>query len=394
VNKGIPEMKAIWNRRCARIAMLAAMLSGCEPQNSFKPPPPPTVTVSRPVWAPVSNVLEFTGNTQAVHTVQLRARVEGYLEKILFQEGDIVKQDQLLFVIQQNTYEAKLKQAQAELLAAKARLMHSETEFARFSGLVKQNAAAQTDVDRWHYERDANRADVMASEAQVELAKLNLSYTMVRAPFVGRISRRYKDPGNVVGAGEETVLAEINQIDPIYAYFTISERDLLQVRGQEPANVKSYKPPDVPISVGLANEQGYPHQGRLDYAGIQIDTNTGTLQLRATLPNPDYSILPGLFVRIRAERPATEQGWHVPEDAVGFDQAGAYVLVAGDKDLVVRKPVTLGPKSGKLYSISSGIGEQDRIIVNGLLRAIPGRPVTPVEGDSRPAQQPTGATPR
>ncbi len=379
---------ASWNaigggpKRFGVLAALLVLPCGCEQQNTFRPPPPPAVTVSRPVWAPISNALEFTGNTQALHTVQLRARIEGYLEKILFQEGDIVEEGKLLFVIQQNTYEAKLKQAQAQLLAAKARLMHSETEFVRFTGLLQQNAAAQTDVDRWHYERDANRAEVMAAEAQVELAKLNLSYTMVRAPFKGRISRRYKDPGNLVGAGEETVLAEINQIDPIYAYFTISEQDLLRVRGSvPPPDDKGFKPPDVPVSVGLANEEGFPHHGRLDYAGIQIDTNTGTLQLRATLPNPDFRILPGLFVRIRSERPSTDQGLHVPEDAVGFDQAGPFLLVVDDNDLVSRRGVTLGPKSDKRYAIASGIGERDRIIVNGQLRAIPGRAVTPVEAD-------------
>lgn len=367
-------------KRVAALVPLLGMLSACEQGNTYKPPPPPEVTVTKPVWAPVNNSLEFTGNTQALHTVQLRARVEGYLEKILFQEGDIVEEGKLLFVIQQNTYDAKLKEAQAQLLAAKARLMHSETEFVRFTGLLKQNAAAQTDVDRWHYERDANRADVMAAEAQVELAKLNLGYTMVRAPFSGRVSRRYKDPGNLVGAGEETVLAEINEIDPIYVYFTISEQDLLRVRGSAPpGGDKAYKQPDVPVSVGLANEEGFPHQGRLDYAGIQVDTTTGTLQLRATLPNPDYQILPGLFVRIRSERPSTEQGLHVPEEAVGFDQAGPYLMVVDDKNVVARRGVTLGPKSGRLYAIRSGLAEQEWVVVNGLLRAIPGRSVTPVK---------------
>ncbi len=366
----------------ASVAVLL-LAAACDRGNTYQPPPPPKVTVSRPVRALVNTSLEFTGNTQALYTVQLRARVEGYLEKVLFQEGDIVEEGKLLFVIQPSTYEAKLRQAQAQLLAAKARLMHSETEFVRFTGLLKQNAAAQTDVDRWHYERDANRAEVMAAEAQVELAKLNLSYTTVRAPFKGRISRRYKDPGNLVGAGEETVLAEINQIDPIYAYFTISEQDLLRVRGSAPPpDEKGLKPPDVPVAVGLANEEGFPHQGRLDYAGIGIDATTGTLQLRATLPNADFRILPGLFVRIRADRPSTETALHVPEEAVGFDQAGAHVLVVDDKNIVARRAVTLGPKSGKRYAIRSGVGEGDRIMVNGLLRAIPGRAVTPLDAEA------------
>lgn len=384
--------------RCVRTGILSALVpalllsTACEKGNTYKPPPPPQVTVSQPTRGAVATYLEFTGNTQAIHTVQLRARVEGYLEKILFQEGEVVDEGRLLFIIQQNTYEAKLKEAQAQLLAAKARLMHAETEFVRFTGLLKQNAAAQTDVDRWHYDRDANRAAVMAAEAQVELAKLNLSYTHVRAPFRGRVSRRYKDPGNVVGAGEDTVLADINQIDPIYAYFTISEQDLLRVRGAKVrADEKGYKVPDVPIAMGLANEQGYPHQGRLDYAGIQVDTTTGTMQLRAILPNPDYTILPGLFVRIRSERDAVQMSLLLPEDAVGFDQAGSYVLVVDDKNVVARRGVALGPKADKQYAITSGVDEHDRVIVNGLLRAIPGRPVTPIK--AAPAGSPSVGVP-
>jgi RND family efflux transporter MFP subunit len=234
---------------------LSLLIAGCENPNTYVPPPPPPVTVSHPMRGEVKPYLEFTGNTQAVRTVQLRARVEGYLEKILFKEGDVVNEGQVLFVIQQNTYQAKLKEAQAQLLAAKARQMHAETEFARFTGLLHENAAAQTDVDRWHYERDGSKADVMAAEAQVELAQLNLSYTTVKAPFRGRVSRRYKDPGNVVGAGEETVLADINQIDPIYAYFTISEQDLLRVRRarQNDGTDTVSKIPYIPLTLGMAN---------------------------------------------------------------------------------------------------------------------------------------------
>jgi RND family efflux transporter MFP subunit len=269
-------------------------------------------------------------------------------------------------------------------------MMHAETEFARFTGLLRENAAAQTDVDRWHYERDGSKADIMAAEAQVELAQLNLNYTTVRAPFRGRVSRRYKDPGNVVGAGEETVLADINQIDPIYAYFTISEQDLLRVRRnhQQDGTDNVNKLPTIPITLGMANDDGYPHRGQLDYRGIQVDTNTGTLQLRAILPNANYRILPGLFVRIRADTGTPEQRLMLPEDAIGFDQAGAFVLVVDDKNLVARQAVTLGTKVGGQYAVTSGVSESDWVIVNGLLRAVPGRPVTPTRvsvGSAKPA---------
>lgn len=357
---------------------LSIALTGCGDGNAYKPPPPPQVTVSHPVVGPISDFLVFTGNTQPLHTVQLKARVEGYLEKILFKEGDLVQQGQLLFVIQQNTYQAKLKEAEAQLLANKAQALHAQTELVRYTGLLKENAAPQTDVDKWRYERDASQASVMSAEAQVELAKLNLSYTMVRAPFRGRVSRRYKDPGNLVGAGEDTVLAEINQIDPLYAYFTINEQDLLRVRGSRATANEGYATPNVPVQVGLANEDGFPHEGRLDYAGIQVDTETGTLQLRATLPNPDYRILPGLFVRIRVEG-APQTSLLLPDDAVSFDQLGAYVLVVDDKKIVSRRAVTLGIKSGKQQVITAGLDASDRVIVNGLLRAVPGRPVDIVE---------------
>lgn len=362
------------------MAVVSVTLPGCKDNNAYKPPPPPQVTVSNPVKGPVSEFLEFTGNTQPYHSVQLKARVAGYLEKILFKEGDIVKPGQLLFVIQQNTYQAKLKEAQAQLLADKAKALHAQTELTRYTGLLKENAAPQTDVDKWRYERDASLASVMASEAQVELAKLNLSYTEVRAPFQGRVSRRYKDPGNLVGSGEDTVLAEINQIDPLYAYFTINERDLLRVRGARSSENAGYRPPDVPVQVGLANEVGFPHEGRLDYAGIQVDADTGTLQLRATLPNAQYRMLPGLFVRLRVEG-APQSQILLPDVAVNYDQQGAFVLVLDDKNVVSRRAVTLGIKSEKQRVITSGVDVSDRVIVNGLLRAVPGLPVEVVSGN-------------
>lgn len=354
-------------------------LAGCDSRpNAYQAPPPPEVTVSHPRPGQVTRYLEFTGNTQALYTVQLRARVEGYLEKVLFKEGDIVDEGQVLFVIQQNTYQAKLKEAEAQLLAAKARLLHSETEFKRFTGLKQQDAAAQTDVDRWEYERDAGKADVMSAEAQVDLARLNLGYTTVKAPFSGRVSRRYKDPGNVVGAGEETVLADINKIDPLYVYFTISEQDLLRVRREKPAVTARTARPNVPVGVGFANESGFPHRATLDYADIQVDSTSGTLQLRATLPNSDYRILPGLFARVRGERSQPQPSLMLSEEAIGYDQGGPYVLVVDGEGMVSRRGVTLGPQVGREYAIDAGITANDSVIVNGLMRAIPGRKVKAV----------------
>ncbi len=363
------------------LGFITLALVACESDNSYKPPPPVRVTVSHPQRGRVTDALEFTGNTQAFYTVKLRARVDGYLEKVLFKEGDIVEEGKTLFIIQPDSYVAKVKEAEANLLSARAKLAHAETEFKRYTGLMKEDAAAQTDVDRWHYDRDSYKAAVMGAEAQLDIAKLNLSYTTVKAPFKGKVSRRYSDPGNVVGHSEETVLAEINKIDPIYVYFTINERDLLRVRQLKEKELQTNPAgqPKQPVWVGLANEEGYPHEALLDYTDIQLDNTTGTLQLRATLPNPKASIIPGLFVRIRAEEPTTREGLLLPEDVVAFDQAGAYVLVVDAQGVVSRRGVTLGPIMNKQQVIESGVTEEDWVIVNGQMRAIPGKKVDPVQ---------------
>jgi RND family efflux transporter MFP subunit len=408
---GKPTSKAGGGGRVARpyrqgmaaaMVMAIAMLNfACGDRNTYVPPPPPKVTVSQPVKQPVTDYLEFTGNTKALNTVQLRARVEGYLEKVLFQDGDRVKKGQLLFLIQQDTYEAKLKQAEAEILANKARLMHAQTEFLRYSRLVKQKAAAQTDVDKWHYERDAAAAAVVASEAQRELAKLNLSYTRVTAPFDGRVGRRLKDPGNLVGAGEETVLAEINQIDPIYVYFNINEQDLLRVRGQEDANKEASKA-KWPVYFGLADEKDYPHKGYLDFAAITINPTTGTLLLRGIFPNAKGLILPGMFAQVRAPIAEPRAALLIPEVAIGYDQLGPFVLTVDDKNIVARRPVKLGTQEDDYRVVAEGLSGAEWVVVNGLLRAIPGKQVAPeketlpgpgAKKTAAPAPEPRKTTP-
>ena len=380
---------------------LAAMLSlailvvspGCGDKNTYTPPPPPKVTVSQPVTQPVTDYLEFTGNTQAINTVQLKARVEGYLEKVFFKDGDRVQKGQLLFLIQQNTYEAKLKQAEAEILAQKAKLFHAKTEYARYTKLVAQKAAAQTDVDNWLYQRDAAQAAVMSAEAQRDLARLNLSYTKVASPFVGRIGRRLKDPGNLVGAGEATLLADVDQIDPLYVYFTMNERDLLDVTKETKESVDAAIRKDIPLYLGLANEADYPHKGYLDFASISLNATTGTLTLRGVFPNPKGMMLPGLFAKLRVPMTHDKAGLLVPTVAIGFDQLGPYVLTVDDKNVVQRRGVKLGPEVKDLTVITEGLKEQDWIITNGLLMAIPGKQVTPVKASAPNPEQPPAPAP-
>ena len=374
------------------LGVLAMLIAGCEQKNEFKPPPPPKVTVAKPVEQAVTQYLDFTGNSQAIYTVQLRARVEGYLIAQHFQDGADVRKGDLLFTIQPEQYQAQLQNAEADVLNNKAALDHAETEFQRYSRLYEQKAAAATDVDNWRYQRDSAKAAIMAAEAQVELAKLNLGYTKVTAPFTGRMGRRLQDPGNVVGVGEETVLAEINQIDPMYVYFTISEQDLLRVRKlQQEAGGADYRVRPVPVYAGLANETGNPHEGRIDFAAISVDTGTGTLLLRAVFPNPDRNILPGLFVRLRVPVGREAKAILVPEVALGFDQIGRYVLLVNDKNVIERRSVTVGAPFGEMRVIDDGLKGDERVVVNGLLRAIPGREVTPESQAPRPAAGSPGA---
>jgi RND family efflux transporter MFP subunit len=368
----------------AMVSVLVIVLAGCRETPKPTPPPPPKVTVAQPVRETVTDHLDLTGNTQAIYTVQLVARVVGYLEKVLFEDGQRVKKGQPLFVIQQNTYEDNLRQAEATILQFRAQLQYAESQLTRFSNLIQHNAAAQADVDNWRFQRDNAAASLRSAEAQRDLARLNLDYTLVAAPFDGRMDRRLVDPGNLVGSQGSTVLANINRIDPIYVYFNISDLDLarlLKTTGGIPGPGDTRK---WPVHAGLPSEEGYPHQGHLDFAAISLTTTTGTLLMRGILPNQDGKILPGLYARVRVplERRAM---FLVPEAAIGHDQQGAYVLLVNDKNVVERRNVTTGPAVEARRAIVGGLTGGESVIVNGLLKAAPGRQVAPErEGGDAP----------
>ena len=365
------------------ISALAAILTGCGDQPKPQPPPPPKVTVAQPDRRMVTDYLELTGNTQAIYTVQLVARVVGYLEQVLFQDGQIVKKGQPLFVIQRNTYEDNLRQAEAAIAQYQAQLQYAESQYTRYTNLVQRNAGSQSDLDNWRYQRDLAQANLRSAESQRDLAKLNLDYTLVTAPFDGRMDRRQVDPGNLVGSGGSTVLASINQIDPIYVYFNISDSDLARLRKGArgvpgPSDSRTWS-----VQVGLPGEDGYPHEGHLDFAAISLTATTGSLLMRGILRNGDGRILPGLYARVRVPLERKES-LLVPEVAVGHDQQGAYVFVVNEKNVVERRTVKTGPAVDALRAIDDGLAGKEWVIVNGLLRAGPGRPVTPErEADTR-----------
>jgi len=361
------------------LIVIGMVASGCRDTPSSSTTAAPAVTVANPVAQTVADYLDFTGNTVATNSVTLVARVEGFLEKVQFTDGAWVKKGDPLFTIQQDQYKAQLQQAEAQLASQKAALSHAITELARYTALVKEDAATQTEVDHWAYQKEAAEAGILAAQAQIEIAKLNLSYTTVKAPFDGRMGRHLVNPGNVVGAmGQQTALAQIDQIDPIYVYFTINERDLLRVI--ERAKRVSTAPIDqrqIPVYFGLSNEQGYPHEGRLDFAAISVAPTTGTLQLRGIFPNRDRTVLPGLFVRVRVPALQKRDALLVPGEAVSFDQQGEYVLVVNNRNVVERRGVKTGFQVGSMLVITEGLKPDDLVIVEGVLQAIPGRVVTP-----------------
>jgi RND family efflux transporter MFP subunit len=336
--------------------------------------PIPEVTVSQPEVQNVTDYLTFTGNTAASDSVKLVARVEGYLRQQHFTDGARVKKGDVLFTIQQEPYRAQVKQAQAELAAQRASLWHATTEFKRYGHLLQEDAATQTEVDHWRYEKETAEAGVKGAEAQLSIAELNLSYTIVKAPCDGRLGRHLVDPGNVVGAmGERTTLALIERINPMYVYFTIDERDLLRLgRPRAPITERP-----LPISYGMVNEEGFPHSGLLDFASLTVEPTTGTLQLRATIPNRELNLLPGLFVRVRVPTAERRGALIVPGDAVSFDQQGEYVLIVDNRNRVERRGVKTGAQIGQGLVIENGLKPEDWVIVEGRLEAIPGREVRP-----------------
>ena len=348
------------------------------------------MTVQLPLQQSVTPYLEATGNTAAVNTVTLVARVQGYVQEIKYQDGAAVKKGTPLFVIEPEPYKVKLEQAQAAEEGAKAALINAEAEFTRQQELQAKDVSTQANLDKARANRDTGRANVLQAQANTQTAEINLGYTTVSAPFDGVVTARKVSVGELVGGDHPSELASIVQLDPIWVWFNLSERDVQRVRAAlaERGITAAELVNKVPIEVGLQTDSGYPHKGLLDYADPTVNQSTGTMQVRGIFQNPTRSLLPGYFVRVRVPmRPV--QALLVPEEAVGSDQGGRYVLALNAENVVEQRRVQLGQTVGGMRVVESGLKPDERVVVAGIQDAIPGQKVEPqVEGPRSAALEP------
>jgi RND family efflux transporter MFP subunit len=368
---------AVAASRMFPVLIACVALSACE-QNSFVPPPPPKVDVALPSQKAVTRFLEATGNTAPIKTVDLVARVQGFLQSIDYQDGTFVKEGATLFTIEPETYKLKLEQAQAAEAGAEASMRQAEADFKRQSDLVARQAVSQATLDNSTAARDNAQANLQQAQVNTRIAQLNYSYTKVTAPFDGIVSTHLISIGELVGVASPTQLATIVALDPIFVNFNVNEQDVLRIR--EEARRRGLTVSDLrqlPVEVELQTETGYPHKGRLDYIAPTLNQSTGTLAVRGVLPNTDRILLPGFFVRVRVPIDEQKAALLVPDVALGSDQAGRYLLVVNGDNVVEQRKVTTGPLEGELRVIESGLKPDDRVVTAGLLRAIPGQKVDP-----------------
>jgi RND family efflux transporter MFP subunit len=358
-------------------------LAGCG-QSQSKPQPvpaPPQVTIAKPVSKPVAEQDEYVGRFVAVESVEVRARVSGYLEGIHFQDGQLVKKGDLLFTIDRRPFQATQAQAQASLAQARANLAFAESDLARAQGVAIGSVITQQTFDQRLQAKRAAQATVAAQEAVVEQASLDLEFTELRAPVSGRIGDRRVSVGNLVTggtAGNTSLLATIESIDPIRFEFTLDETSYLRygriaMDGAEAAN----RGLNVPIKLKLIDEAAFAHEGRLDFVDNRIDRSSGTIRARAVFANPNARFTPGLFGRVQVAAAPPSEALLVPEAAIGAEQARKFVLVVDGDNVARPKYVTLGPVVDGLRVVTGGLAPDDNVIINGLMRARSGTKVAP-----------------
>lgn len=366
---------------------LLVALAGCN-KNAAAPhagmPPPPDVSVATVVSKPVRQWDAFTGRVAATDSVDVRARVSGYIQRIAFKEGDEVKQGDLLFVVDQRPYKAALDSSAAQLDRARASARLAQAQDQRAQSLIKTGAISRDDYDTRNATLSQANAEVRSSEAALTTAKLNLEYTEVRSPIAGRVGRALLTAGNLIQA-DQTVLTSVVSQDPVYVYFQPDEQAFL--RYSELARKGERVNSDNPVRIGLASDTGFPHSGTVNFINNQVDPATGTIDARAVVPNPDRVFTPGLYARVQLEGSAEFKAILIDDKAVLTDQDRKYVYVLGPENKATRKDVTLGGMIDGLRVVQSGLDPSDKVIVTGVQKIFfPGAPV-------KPSEVPMGAPP-
>ncbi|HSJ97408.1 MAG TPA: efflux RND transporter periplasmic adaptor subunit [Myxococcota bacterium] len=390
-------MREARTRAWIAAAVLAAALAACGRDEAPGGPPPPEVLVATARIGSVPDRREYVGNVRAVNRVELRARVRGYLMVQRFEDGEPVAEGEVLFEIDPRPYQAALAEAEGQRARARAAAERARRDFSRAQELFDQDVVSISVLDQRRAERDATLAEVEAAEAAVRAAELDLSYCTVRAPIDGRIGRALVDVGNLVGeSGQDTVLAEIVQVDPIHVYFAPTELERLEVlRGAREGRIPTQRTGTIPIQLRLGDGTPYPHEGVVDYVDPTVEPTRGTITVRALVPNPDDVLKPGEFVRAIAVFPDVADAVLVPQRAILEQQGGSYVLVVQDDGTVEQRPVRIGAVHDGRQQVSEGLAAGERVIADGVQKARPGgkvvaKPLTEDEA-AQPEAKPAGS---
>jgi len=376
----------------ARLIGAVLLLAACSKSAAPPAPPPPEVTVLTVSTQPIVNVIELPGRLQAVRSSEVRARVDGIIQRRLYTEGTDVTAGQPLFEIDPRELRAKLSATEATLARAEATEANAQQDVTRYKGLVAQQALSQQEYDAAVARLRTAQADVAQAKAQIAAARLSLGYTTVTAPISGRAGRAMVTEGALVSGAGATLLTTIEQIDPIYANFSQSSSDLLALRSRIASGaIQVPAPNNVPVHLVLEDGSLYRLPGHLDFVAMSIDQTTGTAALRAEFPNPQRTLLPGQFVRARIEAGVQAKGLLIPQRAVTVSPQGASVMVVNAKNVVEARPVKVGALEGGSWVIQGGLDPGERVIVEGLQKAAPGAVVKPVPMSPTPPAVPTPA---
>ncbi len=353
-------------------------LTGCK-RPAAEAPPPVQVTISYPLEREVTDYADFTARTAAVDSVEVRAHVWGYLDKVNFKEGAMVKKGEVLFELDPRPYQAQVDQAKAKVANFEAQLGFDEAEYRRNANLVRTGAVSRSDLDKTEAARGVDRANIADAKAAVASRQLDLEYTKVVAPVSGRTSRYVVTVGNLIQAGDQnggTLLTTIVSVDPMYAYFDVDERTVLRVRGLiREGKADSPREGGVPVWLALAGEDGFPHTGTINFVDNRVNPKTGTMTLRGVFPNKDQVLAPGLFGRVRMLIGRAHKGLLVNERALDTDQGQKILYLVNEKNEVFARPVKLGALHDGMREITEGLKPREQVIVKGLQRVRPGMTV-------------------